>query len=207
MEPILDDLRRMRRPLLVLTTLFFVILLVEIDLGHRPSLARHEISLALLPVAWLPLSLLALMALQVKPSRLSAAAAQAAMVIAAIIGLTGSLVHILAAGVALDRPDRVFSAAVWGGPVSPNWPIAITVAAVLGFIGSFGAGGGEAVLRRDPSGAICGIAFALLVAGIALSALPVALTPSAVCLVLAALLLLAALLSLLTVAALERRPS
>jgi len=207
MEPILDDLRRMRRPLLVLTTLFFVILLVEIDLGHRPSLAQHEISLALLPVAWLPLSLLALMALQIKPSRLTVAAAQAAMVIAAVIGMAGSLAHILASGVALDRPDRVFSAAVWGGPVSPNWPIAIAVAAVLGFIGSFGASDDDAVLRRDPSGAICGLAFALIVAGIALSATPATLAPSAACLVLAALLLLAALLSLLMAAALERRAS
>ncbi|MDE2228606.1 MAG: hypothetical protein KGL11_06150 [Alphaproteobacteria bacterium] len=207
MEAIFDDLRRMRRPLLVLATLLFVIVLLEVDLGHRPALAQRELSLALLPVVWLPLSLLALMAVQMKPSRAIAAACQAAMAIAAVIGLAGAVAHAVVSGVTLDQPDRVFSLAVWGGPACPNWPIAITLAAVLGFIGAFGAGDGVPLLPNDPTGMICSVAFALIVAGIGLSATPATLAESAAGLVFAALLLLVALLALLTAAALERRPT
>jgi len=207
MEAILDDLRRMRRPLLVLATLLFVIVLLEVDLGHQPALAQRELSLALLPVLWLPLSLLSLMAVQMKPSRVTAAACQAATAIAAVIGLAGAVAHAVVSGVTLSQPDRIFSLAVWGGPVCPNWPIAITLAAVLGFIGAFGAGDGVPLLRSDPAGMICGVAFALIVAGIGLSATPATLAESAAGLVFAALLLLAALLALLTAAALERRPT
>ena len=207
MDALLAELRPIRRSLLVLTTLFFVILVVEVDLGHVPSLKSHAMSLALLPVAWLPLSLFALIVVQVRPSHLAVAAGEAAMVIAAVIGLAGALTHLFASGVALDRTDRVFSATVWGGPVSPNWPVAIAIAAILGFIGCYGAGGDDASLRRDPARAICWAAFALIAAGIALSVTPAMLAQSAACLVLAALLLLATLLALLAESALERRPS
>ena len=68
MEPYLTELRGVRRALLTLAILFFVIMLLEVDLGHRPALASGEAWLALVPVVWLPIALVALMAVQIAPS-------------------------------------------------------------------------------------------------------------------------------------------
>ena len=71
MGPLVQDLllqlRRVRGVLLTLAILFFIVMLVEVDLGHSAALLRHDSWLALVPVVWLPVSLLVLMAVQAAP--------------------------------------------------------------------------------------------------------------------------------------------
>ena len=43
LETLFGELRGIRRALLTLAMLFFVIMLLEVDLGHRPVLARAGI--------------------------------------------------------------------------------------------------------------------------------------------------------------------
>ena len=38
---LLAELRGMRRALLTLAILFLIIVLLEVDLGHRPAIAQH----------------------------------------------------------------------------------------------------------------------------------------------------------------------
>ena len=208
--PVLADLRALRRALLILAILFFTIMLLEVDLGHRPALAGPESSfawLALVPVVWLPITLFALMAVQIKPSLLTVIAALAITAIAAGVGMVGSGLHMMAAGVDFTHLGRVFSSTVWGGRVSPNWPVAITVAAVLGFIAAFNAHRDNDTLSYDLAGLVSVLAFLLIVAGIILAVVPALVMASAVCLVTAALLLLAALVALLAGSGLERSVS
>lgn len=200
----LTDLRGLRRALLTLAILFFTIMLLEVDLGHRPALARQDSWLALVPVVWLPVSLVTLMTVQIAPSFATALIAMAVMAFTAAVGMAGSGLHMMAAGVDLEHLSRVFSSAVWGGHESPNWPVAITLAAVLGFIASIGAQRGDDGLPCDFAGMMSALAYALIVAGIAFSALPSLVMISAACLLSAALLLLAVLIAMLTSAAMER---
>jgi hypothetical protein len=202
----LADLRGVRRVLLTLAILLFTIMLLEVDLGHRPALARQDGFLVLVPVVWLPISLVALMAVQIAPSLFTALVAVAVMAVSAGVGMAGSGLHMMAAGVDFEHLSRVFSSAVWGGHESPNWPIAITVAAVLGLIGAVNAHHDEA-LSHDTSGIAALIAYALIVVGIAFSAVPSLVMISAVCLLCAALLLLAVLIGMLAGAATQRSVS
>ena len=196
----------MRRTLLVLTTLFFTILLLEVQLGHEPVTAEHVPSLALLPIVWLSLSLLALIVLQLKPSAPAATVASVAMGGAAVVGILGFFAHLAANGVTLERLDRVFSGAVWGGAACPNWPIAITVAAIIGLPATSGILHEDAPRSRNARDTMLWISCALIVAGIVLSVIPAA-AASADCLVLAALLLLALILRSFAATLLARRSS
>lgn len=198
MWPLLTELRSLRQTLLTLAVLFFVIMLLEVDLGHRPVLASGHGWLALIPVVWLPLGLVSLMAVQIAPSLFTMIAALAVMAIAAAVGMIGSGLHMMAAGVDFDHLSRLFSSAVWGGRVSPNWPVAITLASVLGFIAAFGAHRDGATLPRDAAGAVTSLAYILIVVGIGFAASPSLVTVSATSLILAALLLVAALIAMLT---------
>jgi hypothetical protein len=204
MGPLLAELRGTRRALLTLSILFFVIMLLEVDLGHRPALAGGEAWLALVPVVWLPLALIALIAVQMAPSTVTMIVALMVTAVAAGVGMIGSGLHMMAAGVDFAHLSRLFSSATWGGPVSPNWPVAITVASVLGFIAAIGASRDGETLPRDASGLAAGLAYVLIVAGIACAAVPSLVTVSATCLIVAALLLLAALIAMLANAATER---
>jgi hypothetical protein len=201
---LLGELRGLRRALLTLALLFFVIMLLEVDLGHRPILARQDSWAALVPVVWLPISLLALMAVQIAPSWPTALFAQAVMAVSAAVGMVGSGLHMMTSGVDLDHLARAFSSNVWGGPASPNWPVAIALASVLGFVAATSAQRDGETLPRNALGVTAVIADLLIVAGCTFAALPSLVLPSAVCLVAAALLLLAALLGLLINARTER---
>jgi hypothetical protein len=204
MEPYLTELRGVRRALLTLAILFFVIMLLEVDLGHRPALAGGEAWLALVPVVWLPITLVALMAVQIAPCKFTMLVALLVTAAAAAVGMIGSGLHMMAAGVDFEHLSRLFSSAVWGGPVSPNWPVAITVAAVLGFIASVGAARDRETLSGDFVAVVTGVAYVLIVIGIGFAVMPSLVMASATCLVIAALLLLAALLGMLANASLER---
>jgi hypothetical protein len=201
---LLAELRGMRRALLTLAILFLIIVLLEVDLGHRPAIAQHEAWLALVPSIWLPISLMVLMALQLFPSLFTVIATQVTMAIAAVVGMVGSGAHVFASGVTFAHPDRLFSVAVWGGPQSPIWPVGIMMAAALGLIASLGAHRDGETLPRDVGGVATGIAFALILAGIGFAPVSWALMVSATSFVLAALLLLAVIVGMLASAAMER---
>ena len=110
----------------------------------------------------------------------------------------------MAAGVDFDHLSRLFSSAVWGGRVSPNWPVAITLASVLGFIAALGAHRDGASLPRGATGATTALAYILIVVGIAFAAWPALVTVSATSLLIAALLLVAALVAYWRAHGLER---
>jgi len=190
--------------LLPLAILFFIIMLLEIDLGHRAALAQQQAWLALVPVVWLPLSLLSLIAVEVLPSKLTASIAQLIMAVAAAVGVVGSAAHMTASGVNMDSLARLFSSAVWGGPASPNWPISIAIAALIGFGGATGVDKDTEFLRRGDVGLNKTIAFILVVLGCAFAVVPAMEMASAVCLAIAALLLLVELIAMLVAAAKER---
>lgn len=204
MDTLFGELRGIRRALLTLALLFFVIMVLEVNLGHRPTLAGQESWLALVPVLWLPIGLLALMAVQIAPSLATALFAQAVMAIAVAVGIVGSGLHMMASGVDLEHLSRVFSANVWGGPACPNWPVAISLASALGFIAATGALRDRETLPYDIGGVAIRLAYVLIVAGCGFAALPSMVQVSAVCLVTAALLLLAALIGMLVTARMER---
>src|SRR5665647_81208 len=104
----------------MLAILFFVIMLLEVDLGHRPALAAGDAWLALVPVVWLPVALLALMTVQIAPSMFTMLAALLAMAVTDAVGIIGAGLHMMAAGVDLEHLGRLFSGTVWGGSVCPN---------------------------------------------------------------------------------------
>lgn len=204
LDRLFGELRGIRRALLTLAVLFFVIMLLEVDLGHRPVLAGQESWAAMVPVVWLPISLLALMAVHIAPSFVTALFAQAVMAVSAAVGMIGSGLHMMTSGVDLDHLSRAFSANVWGGPASPNWPVAITLASVLGLVAATGALRDREALPRDTGGVVTVVAYVLIVAGCGFAALPATVLVSAVCLVSAALLLLAVLIGMLINARMER---
>ncbi len=179
------------RGLATITTLFFVILLIEVDLGHQLALAGHDRGLALLPIAWVPIALIALIWMQLRPSMLSRAFVRCSMAIAAAVGIVGFFAHLVASGVTIANLSRLFDGQVWSGPACPNWPIAITVAAVPGFIAG-------SVSAEEPMDRLRGAAFAFVAAGIVLSLIPASLAAGGAALVVAALLLFASALADLT---------
>lgn len=203
MWSLLAELGGIRRALLTVAMLFFVIILLEVDLGHRAAIERHEDWAALVPAVWVPISLFALMALQIAPSLLAAVLAAIAMAISAAVGMIGSGLHMMAAGVDLAHLSRAFSPAVWGGPVSPNWPVSITVASFLGFLAALG--GGRDGFPHGLVGVATAAAYVLVAIGIASATVPALLMVSATSLLLSALLLLAVLLGTVANAGLERR--
>ena len=89
------------------------------------------------------------MAVQIKPSLLTIIVALAVTAIAAAVGMIGSGLHMQAAGVDIEHLSRVFSSAVWGGRELPNWPVAITLAAVFGFAGAVGSPPDKEICRAD----------------------------------------------------------
>ena len=99
MGALLAELRGVRRALLTLALLFFVIILLEVDLGHREAIGHHDGWALLVPVVWVPISLLALIALQIWPCLVSAIVAVIAMAVGAAVGMIGSGLHMMAAGV------------------------------------------------------------------------------------------------------------
>jgi len=204
MWPAVADLRGVRRPLLNLAVMFFTVMLLEIDLGHRPALVAHDAWLALLPVVWLPVSLLVLMAFQLAPSTFTAIAAQLVMAISVVVGMLGCGLHMMVSGVDLEHLDRVFSSAVWGGPASPNWPAGVAVASLLGFIATFGTGRDGCSLPRDIVGAATGAAYVLIVVGVGFAAIPSTVMVAASSLAVGALLLLAALIGMMANVGTER---
>ncbi len=201
---LLEQLRRLRGALLTLAILFFIVMLIEVDLGHRAALLRHDSWLALIPVVWLPISLIALMAVQAAPSKAASFVAIAVMAVSVAVGMIGSGLHMMAAGVDFNHLNRVFTSMVWGGHQSPNWPIAITVASVLGLVAAIDAGRDPQTLPHGAFRPVTVIAFILIVLGCALAAVPDLVTLSAASLATAALLLLAVLIGLLANAVTER---
>ena len=181
--------------LLTLSILFFTIMLLEVDLGHRPALAAQEAWLALVPVVWLPISLLALMAVQVAPSTFTAIAGQIVMAVAAAVGMVGSGLHMMASGVDLRQPEPRCSRARSG---------AASIAQLAGRDHGRGRARLDRFVRRRPRPAetlprdAVGLspavaAFILIVVGIGFAAVPWPMVMvSATCLALAALLLLGA---------------
>ncbi len=202
----LTELRGIRRALMTLAILFFTVMLLEVDLGHAPALARHSIA-ALIPVFWLPITLFALMAVQIKSSLLTMGVAMLVTAVAAAVGMIGSGLHMQAAGVDLAHLSRIFSSAVWGGHESPNWPVAITLAAVFGFAAAVNAHHDNESLPHGLSGAATATAYLLIVAGIVLVVVPGLTMIASTCLALAALLLLAVLVAQLAGAAMQRSAS
>ncbi len=196
------ELGGMRRALATVAMLFFVIILLEVDLGHRAAIERHEDWAVLVPVVWVPISLFALMALQIAPSLLSAVLVAITMAVSAAVGMIGSGLHMMAAGVDLAHLSRMFSPAVWGGPVSPNWPVSITVASFFGFLAALGSG--REGFSRGLAGAATAAAYILVTLGIISAAVPSLVMVSATSLALAALLLLAVLVAMLASAGVER---
>jgi hypothetical protein len=203
-EDLLEQLRALRGVLLTLAILFFIVMLIEVDLGHYAALSRGHAWLALIPVVWLPVSLIALMAVQAAPSTITSLIAIAVMAVSAAVGMLGSGLHMMAAGVDFDHLNRIFSSSVWGGHQSPNWPVAITVASVLGLVAAVDAGRHPHTLPHGALGVVTSAAFILIVLGCALAAVPGLVTVSAASLAVAALLLLAVLLGRLATAMTER---
>jgi hypothetical protein len=150
-QDLLGQLRRLRGALLTLAVLFLIVMLIEVDLGHRAALLNHDSWLALIPVVWLPISLVALMAVQVVPSKATSYIAIAVMAVSAAVGMVGSDLHMMAAGVdfshvgvvgtaihlAIHAPSLtglVTAPHVWLGEPPPLVPLSFAVACCLGLI-------------------------------------------------------------------------
>jgi hypothetical protein len=193
-----------RRQLLMLTTLYFSILFLESEVSHIPLLSAGWWNLALLPVIWLAVSLLTLMAALLWPSASTSRFLQVAMLGAAVVGVVGVFPHLEANGVTLNQLGALLNGSVFRGEPGPQWPLAITIGAALGFIGANGIAG-DLEFRRGSAGWAAVLAFVVLVVGIALSYSLTTLGWGATAIVASALLLLAiSLVRILSVMA-ERR--
>ena len=181
---------RARRQLLLLTTLYFSILFLESEVGHMPLLAAGWQTLALLPVVWLAVSLLALMSVLLWPSAATSRFLRLAMIVAAIVGVIGVFPHFAANGVTWDKLGALASGSFFHGEPGPQWPLAIAIGGVLGFIGGYRVEN-DAEFRREHDGWVKWLAFVLLVCGIALSDILATLGWGSMLVVVAALLLLA----------------
>ena len=179
-----------RRQLLLLTTLYFSILFLESEVGHMPLLAAGWQNLALLPVVWLAVSLLSLMALLMWPSKTTSVLAQSAMIVAGVVGVIGIFPHFAANGVTWNHLSALANGSFFHGEPGPQWPLAITIGGVLGFIGGYGVAD-DREFRREPSGRLKPLAFSLLVCGIVLSDVLATLGWGSMLVVVAALFLLA----------------
>lgn len=157
-----------RRQLLLLTTLYFAILFLESDVNHVPLLSAGWLTYALIPVVWLSFSLLALMAAQLWPSAATSRLLHVAMIGAALVGIIGVFPHLAANGVTWNNPGALFNPALLHGQPGPQWPLAITIGAVLGLIGGNGIAQ-DAAFQRAAVGWPTRIAFILVLIGVALS--------------------------------------
>ena len=197
-----------RRQLLLVATLYFGILFLESSVGHIPVLSAGWMNPALLPVIVLPLSLLALMAAFIKPSVATERILQIAMILALIVGVIGVFPHLAANGVTLQKLGPVFNGSVFHGDPGPTWPLAICFGALLGLAGSFGLATDQPFARAVRVGPIRWldkIAFAFLLAGIALSPSIATLGWGCTVTVIGCILLLANVLAGLTSLARTRR--
>lgn len=152
----------------MLTTVYFAILFLESDVSHMPVLSAGPWSLALLPVVWLGISVLALVAMLLRPSAVTSRLLQVAMIVAAAIGVIGVFPHLSADGIGWNKLGAFFTGAAFHAEPGPQWPLAITIGAVLGFIGASGIAE-NAEFMPVSVGWPTKIAFLLLVIGILLS--------------------------------------
>ena len=178
-----------RRQLLMLTTLYFSILFLESEVSHVPLLSAGWLTLALLPVIWLAVSLLALMAALLWPSAWTSRFLQVAMLGAAVVGVIGVFPHLAANGVTWNQLGSLLNGTVFHGEPGPQWPLAITIGAALGFIGAYGIAK-DLEFKRATAGWPAVLAFVVLVVGIALSYSLTTLGWGATAIVASALLLL-----------------
>jgi len=188
-----------RRQLLLVTTLYFGILFLESSVGHVPFMAANW--LTLLPIVVLPLSLIALVAVFLKPSASTEVFLRFMMVVAAAIGVVGIFPHLAANGVTWSKLGPLLNGAVFHGEPGPTWPLAIAFGALMGFSGSFGLASdrefAQAVWHR-PFAWLDKIAFLLLIAAIALAASIGTLGWACTAIVAASILLLLELLAALS---------
>jgi len=154
----------------MVTTLYFAILFLESAVGHIPVGASNWRNLAPLPAIWMSVSLLALMAAFVRASRATELFLQVAMLVAGAIGFVGASAHLVANGVTWARPTGLLNGSVLHGSPGPTWPLAITLGAVLGFVGSYGLATDREFTRTSGlSSRLRAAAFALLLVAILLS--------------------------------------
>jgi hypothetical protein len=179
-----------RRQLLMLTTLYFAILFLEVEVNHIPLLLAGWRTLAILPVVWMGVALLALMAALLWPSATTMRLLQVAMVIAAVIGVIGVFPHLAANGVTWGQYGALLSGAVFHGQPGPQWPLAITIGGALGLIGAYGLPDDQEFKRARVAWPVY-VAFLVLLAGIVLSYSFSTLGWGATAIVVAALVLLA----------------
>jgi len=157
-----------RRHLLLLTTLYFAILFLESDVNHVPLLSAGWRTFALIPVVWLSFSLVALIVVQMWPSAATSRLLQVAMIGAAVVGVIGVFPHLNANGVTWTNPGALFNPALLHGQPGPQWPLAITIGAVLGLIGGNRIAQ-DAAFQRAAIDWPTRIAFVLVVIGVGLS--------------------------------------
>jgi len=156
--------------MLLVVTLLTAILLHEVDVGHYPIIAAHGVSGALLPVVFLPLTLLALIAVQIWPNRSIEMAVLIFSLFNLAIGAIGFLFHVNANGVTFDHLDKLFTFSLWNSSIGPDWPLSISFAGLFACIAAFGAASDDGFLRSAPSGlsrwsrdiAFLGIAIAIV---------------------------------------------
>ncbi len=177
LDPGLRLAGRPRRQLLLLTTLFFTILFLEVFLGHQPSFRAGGLSFALLPVVLTPLALAALAWAQLFPGRGAESALEAAMMVMVLLGGAGFVFHLQAHGVGWSHPGRLFRADTWAADPAPTVPLSFSLAGLVGALAGWR-------LRDDPGCMRAGLAvpgillwpvrlaLAALFGGLALSVIP-----------------------------------
>lgn len=143
---------RPRRRMLLVVTLFTAILLHEVDVGHYPIIAAHVMSGALLPVIFLPLALLALIAVQVRPNRAAELTLLGFSLVNLGVGTIGFLFHMNANGVTFAHLDKLFTFSLWNSSIGPNWPLSISFAGLFAIIAAYGAASDRAYVDSAPAG-------------------------------------------------------
>jgi hypothetical protein len=112
------------------------------------------------------------------------------MIGAALVGIIGVFPHLAANGVTWNHPSALLNPALLHGAPGPQWPLAITIGAVLGFIGGYGIAQ-DVDFAHATVGWPTRIAFVLVVIGVALSDWLATLGWGSSVIVISALLLLA----------------
>jgi hypothetical protein len=129
-----------RRLALTLTVVFFGVLYVEVYVGHLPVLDRHVLNGSAIPIAAFPLALAALGLAQIVPGRFSGIVLEATMGLSVAIGIAGFFFHLNANGVTGRHLVPIFYLDTWAGRESPAWPLAISLAALVGLWAGWGLG-------------------------------------------------------------------
>jgi hypothetical protein len=156
--------------MLLVVTLFTAILLHEVDVGHYPIIAGHVVNGALLPVIFLPLALLALIAVQLRATRAAELTLLFFSLINLAVGAIGFLFHMNANGVTFGHLEKLFTFSLWNSSIGPDWPLSISFAGLFACIAAFGAASDDGFMRSAPSGlsrwsrelAFLGIVFAIV---------------------------------------------